>query len=236
MPDVEYYNYATSGAGNQYISYKIVESNHIYKFTDTDLILVMYSTYCREDRYLEDHWETPGNIYTCGFYNEEFTKKYSCPKGYLLRDISIMDMTHNYLKQLPGDSIELLSVPWEYQTFDFDLLNVVGTFRKVHDRFNQGTLHELVGRPEPGSNAWTCGHWYHWDVHDPKNEGKLFGDYHPNTVMYYQYLKKLSFKLNDYAEQYSNEVTEKLNQCKTRQELELTAIPYKHERKHSYSL
>ena len=134
-----------------------------------------------------------------------------------------------------SDSIQLLSVPWYYQTFEFDISDIIRTYLPVYNRFKK-SLHELVGRLESDSNAWKCGHYYHWDVQDPKNEGKMFGDYHPNTAMYYQYLKKLGFKLNDYAEQYSNEVTEKLNQCKTRQELELTAMPYRHERKGSYSL
>lgn len=63
MPDAEYVNCGLHGSGNQLISYRIAEANTRYKFTDTDLVMVLWSTYFREDRWVNGKWLAHGNIY-----------------------------------------------------------------------------------------------------------------------------------------------------------------------------
>jgi hypothetical protein len=55
---IEFHNKGKGGAGNTFIASSILESDLKYKFTDTDLILVNWSTWQREDRVdSEGHWK-----------------------------------------------------------------------------------------------------------------------------------------------------------------------------------
>jgi hypothetical protein len=53
MPDAEIYNFAQSGAGNLFISERVIAANQRYRYNKDDLILLMWSTHSREDRYIE---------------------------------------------------------------------------------------------------------------------------------------------------------------------------------------
>ena len=76
MPDAEFYNFGLSGGGNPLISYRVAETNNRYKFTDTDLVMIMFSTYCREDRWVTDRkWIAGGNIFNNKFYPDSWVKE-----------------------------------------------------------------------------------------------------------------------------------------------------------------
>ena len=50
----QFYNYAHSGAGNQFIANQIVETCKRFNWNDDDLILIMWSSITREDRYVTE--------------------------------------------------------------------------------------------------------------------------------------------------------------------------------------
>lgn len=96
--DIPCYNYGKSGAGNQYISNMLVQADHFYKFNKDDLIIISWSSVCREDRWKDRNWITPGNIYTQGEYSQEWVKEWADPLGYLVRDLATISLTKNYLE------------------------------------------------------------------------------------------------------------------------------------------
>jgi hypothetical protein len=96
--DVPLYNFGRSGAGNQYISNMIAHADSIYNFTENDLVIVSWTNVCREDRWVNGRWITPGNIFTQGEYDENFIKKWGDPVGYLMRDLSLIKLTGAFLK------------------------------------------------------------------------------------------------------------------------------------------
>ena len=50
-----------------------------------DLIIVMWSTFCREDRWITNrNWVNPGNIFSQKEYDDEFVQKYADSTGYLI--------------------------------------------------------------------------------------------------------------------------------------------------------
>ena len=51
----EFYNYAMSAGGNEFIANQIVEACQRFKWDDDDLILVMWSAITRESRYLANN-------------------------------------------------------------------------------------------------------------------------------------------------------------------------------------
>lgn len=69
------YNWGNPGIGNVGIFYKMVECDLKNKFTDRDLILVQWSSWTREDRYL-NQWEAYGNVFNSHFYDNRFIRKY----------------------------------------------------------------------------------------------------------------------------------------------------------------
>ena len=53
LPGYKYYNYAGVGLGNYAIQCLMLEADVRHKFNDTDIILVCWSTWQREDRFVE---------------------------------------------------------------------------------------------------------------------------------------------------------------------------------------
>lgn len=72
---IEYQNWGLSGAGNVAIQHRLINADVINRFTDTDLIIVNWTSWNREDRYHHD-WLCGGNIYNNPFYDRAFIKKH----------------------------------------------------------------------------------------------------------------------------------------------------------------
>jgi hypothetical protein len=74
--DLEFYNYGYSGIGNQGIQARIVEADFRHKMTKDDMMLIFWSTWAREDRYIDTTWRTGGSVFSNNYYDEQFVKKY----------------------------------------------------------------------------------------------------------------------------------------------------------------
>lgn len=217
-PDAEIYNFGASGGGNLFISERVAASNQRYRFTDKDLILLMWSTFSREDRYIKTRWEIHGNIWTQGFYDKQFIEKYTCVKGYIVRDLGLMTLTKHALQNFPCDSIMLKSVDPDYDERYYDgehpISEVVDLYRDfIYDM--PMTLYDHQKTPEGG---WINGHYYIW----PECTGsstKLHSDYHPNPKMYLNYLKKIGFQISDDTQNEISQITEDLMNIKNHKEL-----------------
>ena len=81
-----YENWGRGGAGNSFIFYSLMECHKRNKITRDDVVMIMWSSIGREDRYVGGEWRTPGSIYNQTEYDENFVKKFADPTGYLLRD------------------------------------------------------------------------------------------------------------------------------------------------------
>lgn len=215
MPDVEFYNFGVSGSGNTLISYRIAEANNRYKFTDTDLVMVMFTSYCREDRWIDSEkssainapgpgWLTVGNVFNNSYYPSSFVRDFADERGYLIRDAAVIDMTTKYLKTLPATSYCMLSVPFVTGADAADSRSrTPDDIRAIYEEtFNsfKPSMHELEIR----SN---------WKIleHDYK-----FKDGHPSPKRYHSYLKKLGFNLTDKSEEYANKTSDILADIEVR--------------------
>lgn len=205
MPDVEYYNFGTAGAGNMMISNRIVEADLKFKFNEDDLIMVLWSTFCREDRWLSGRgWIHPGNIFSQGVYDESFVENFADETGYLIKDMALITLANNYLENHKCHSIPLMSVPLDHQQ-DIDS----SVFKEVK------TLYDPIINKMPESlyalemnNTWENGHSYYLFNNPAHDSTKLFDDYHPAPNRYCQYLLKIGFKLSDHTLNYAHEVTD----------------------------
>jgi len=219
MPDAEIYNFGQSGAGNLFISERVIAANQRYRYTKDDLILLMWSTHSREDRYIENGWETPGNIFTQGFYSEEFVKKYSCVKGYVVRDLALMTMIKNSLENFPCDSVMLKSVEPEYDKKFFmgnAFEEVIELYRDVI--YSMGLpLYHFVHN---GKGGWINGHLYHWPSISYSSYDTPFQDYHPNPAMYMDFLLRSDFMLSSQTQEKVMKYNEELLKLRDRQSIE----------------
>lgn len=193
MPDVEFYNFGKSGSGNPLISYRIAEANARYKFTDTDLVMVMFSSFTREDRWVNDKWEAVGNVYSHRFYDDAWCRKYADERGYMIRDAAVIDIATRYVESLPCDSYCMLSVP----------------FVSEPERINDGKAPEdIVSIYSETFNKFKPSFKDTELVQNPVLDYQGFQDGHPATIRHYNYLMKLGFNLSDESKKFAEESTE----------------------------
>lgn len=83
------FNWGFAGLGNVGIFYRMVECDLKHKFTDRDLILVQWTSWSREDRYLTQ-WEAYGNVFNSPFYGDKFTKKYWHWNNDIMKNASVI--------------------------------------------------------------------------------------------------------------------------------------------------
>jgi len=215
MPNAEFYNFGHCGGGNSMMSNRIVETNCRYKFTETDLVVPMWTTFCREDRFKYGSWMRVGNIFTQQEYSQEFVREYADPKGYLLRDLAIITSTTHYLKTIDTDSFTMSGVPYDYQMDKKDHLKpTVNEILEVYKDTINLTPPALIDLELGGNFKW--GHEY-----IRQHNKELYKDYHPHTLNYYGYLKKIGLPLTNNSLEYANKVMELMSTIKKEEEFEI---------------
>lgn len=207
MPNAEFFNLGKSGSGNLLISLRIAEANARFKFTDTDLVMVMFTTYTREDRWVNSSWLTPGNIYNNQVYSEDWVRKFADERGYLIRDAGLIDMSVKYLENLPCDSYCMLSVPFREGSNECD---TAGT--KVPEDIVE-IYKETFAKFEPSM--------YELELRNWKVDYTGFNDGHPSTIRYFNYIQKLGFSLSESTKQFALDATEILKNATDR-----NAVPF----------
>jgi hypothetical protein len=80
-------NWGVSGIGNIAIFSRMLECDLKNKFTDSDLILVNWSSWHREDRVEKvGDWHSGGNIFNNPFYGNSFIKRYWTEKNDIIKN------------------------------------------------------------------------------------------------------------------------------------------------------
>lgn len=95
---IEYKNLANGGSGNCAIQSSIVFADIEYKFDEHDLVMIMWSSWLREDRYLRNQgWAFAGNIFNNHFYDRKFIEKYwSLENDYIKNITAILNIQKSY--------------------------------------------------------------------------------------------------------------------------------------------
>ena len=209
MPKAKFYNASQSGGGNMYIASRITEVNRKYEFCESDLVMLMWSTFCREDRWVKNRgWITPGNIYTQNEYdftNDAYLCNWADPTTFLVRDLAIIDITTTYLNNLPCDTLRMLSVPFEHQQ-DSDnnpVLTELLTLYKDLESAYPTSMYVQMNRNWGNSCAYYNSH-----------NRKMIKDYHPSPKRYCNYLQSIGIEISDEAITYADDATAMLAQIK----------------------
>jgi len=195
---VPFYNYGKSGAGNQFIANMIVQADRKYKFTTDDLVMVCWTNVCREDKWRDGEWATPGNIYTQNIYSNDYVEKWADPLGYLVRDCATISSIKGYLENLKCQhhffsmcDIHFTLDQGEKNTFNQNLKTV---YDEICDSYK-----DIITLPSFYNLLW------HNDIHlhkfKPQKEvyENYFDDGHPNPLDHFNFLKRL-FPYHEFKE------------------------------------
>jgi len=86
-------NWGKMGCGNQAIQSRLVECDMINKLTPDDLVLLQWSSWTREDRYLNGLWHCGGNLLNNAFYTDDFIERYWSWENDVIRNSTIIHTT-----------------------------------------------------------------------------------------------------------------------------------------------
>ncbi len=107
-----YQNWGLKGSGNHFIFNSIIECNQRHKFTQGDLVIVMWTGCTREDRYVNNQWVTAATAYRETLYGKEWVQRFgSDTRGLLLRDIAYIKAIQTLLEHSGVDYAQLNSIP-----------------------------------------------------------------------------------------------------------------------------
>jgi len=211
MPDAEFYNYGVTGGGNMLINIRLAEANLRFNFCETDLVMVMYSTFCREDRWIDGEWQAVGNIYNNHYYDKDYIMKYTDPVGFLIRDFAQIYSTHSFIKSLPCDSFFMMSSDHNFEfnfTDSIESNEVQKEVFKIYKPFLDTFPEPIFGSFIDVTDVPYVKYISFWDDHKPHL------DHHPSPDIYSDYLKHIGVPLTEKSDSYVKEAMDKLKLCK----------------------
>lgn len=130
-----YENWAQPGAGNSFIFYSLIECHKRNSITRDDVVMIMWSSIGREDRYVNGEWLTPGSIYNQTEYDANFVNKFTDPTGYLLRDAAHLTAAKTILDSIGCQYYFFSTVPFNVP--DDNVFRVFSVDHKIEKLYNQ---------------------------------------------------------------------------------------------------
>lgn len=103
--EIPYYeNWGLISAGNQFIFNSVIECDAKNHFDKDDLVIVMWTSIEREDRYVGTDWFPASHIERDKIYGSEWIKKFGNQiRGFLIRDLAAIRATQQLLKSRDCD-------------------------------------------------------------------------------------------------------------------------------------
>lgn len=204
FPDASFFNFGKSGAGNLQIAVRIAEANTRYKFNEDDLVMVMFTSFTREDRWVDGKWQSFGNVYNNHYYDKSFYK-YCDPIGYAIKDFGLIELVVNYLKNTKATVYCMPSSPVDNFIEDEMSSNqkaspesVVSLYKNLYSNLPTPLLEYL------GAN-------YPKVIYYDTNTKEKHVDSHPNPWSHYEYIHNNVMHLNEESKYYAKEWTDALD-------------------------
>lgn len=193
-PHLKYSNLGMPGSGNIAISVRLQEANKRFNFNKNDLVMVLWSTYCRESHWVDGRWLNRGNVYNS--YPDNFIKEYADPIGYLIRDHALISLTNDFFENQDCNFISMYSCPFNYtehNKLDLDSEKIIQSLQELyHKTCNDSkiNLYEVMN-----SNWLLCKQSIYEDINDIEHRIHR-EDFHPFSSIYAKFLEKHGIELN----------------------------------------
>lgn len=85
---------AGSGWGNYRIFRELWYLNSTGRIQSNDLVMICWTSVCREDRWWRGAWHSGGNIWSNSHYDDHFVRHYADPQHYIMRDEVLIGCTN----------------------------------------------------------------------------------------------------------------------------------------------
>jgi len=213
MPQAEYINVGQSGAGQIYMVAQLNQAMNKLNLSQDDLVCIMWSTYYRDDRYLDNGWVTPGNIYTQNVYPMDYVMKFYTPRGMAIRDLALIDTTSRMLENVNFDVLMTMSMPLtkheaegsHQQFLNENMEDVYMLYNNIDKNMLPSIFHSPVL-----PNGFEHTFKFEWN-------GELFHDHHPTTTKYCEYLLYLGIPISEECQQHAKECDVRSSKIKNRE-------------------
>lgn len=81
QPTWHYENWGLGGGGNQAIARRVLYRCRSEPLAPDDLVIVQWSSWCREDRFQVSRWISEGNVASAPYYGRDFALRYWSPEN-----------------------------------------------------------------------------------------------------------------------------------------------------------
>lgn len=110
-PEFDHFeNWGQAGGGNHYIFNSVMEADQHRRFGAGDTVIVCWTSFTRDDRYIGGRWHTLGNIFNTPIYEPKYLEDHYDERGYLIRDLAYIKAVKILLENRPGIIWRFLSM------------------------------------------------------------------------------------------------------------------------------
>ena len=190
FPQNNYYNLGICASGNEFAFHRLTEAHARYNITKDDLVIICWTNFAREDRYLNGAWQTAGNIFTQDFYPKEWVEKWFDLRGALLKTSSFVAGATHLLDSIGCKYVFTSMMPMQ-QLDEFDIIfadssydDIFTLYKKYYDQIQPSMVEYLYGK-----NKWTNpkGINIKWSTVDESP----WIDSHPNPIQALKYTNEI---------------------------------------------
>jgi len=187
-----YHNYGLDGTGNESVFHRLTETHARYNINQDDLVIICWTNFAREDRYIKGAWIPSGNVLTYhNRYPSEWVKKYFDLRGALLKTSSVitgathlLDSTgceYHFTSMMPMSFInqqDIIFADLEYQ----DIFDV---YKKYYDKIKISMVEQLyVSLP-------VCRNPRPATIKYKEEDKESFLDHHPTPKQHLKYVEDI---------------------------------------------
>ena len=155
--EIPYYeNWGKAGGGNQFIFNSFIECDAKYNFNKDDLVVIMWSSIEREDRYTGSNWLVAPHTQRTRIYGDKWVKQFGNEiRGFLIRDLAVIRAAQQILKTRHCDWANLSVSPiskMDRSTIDVIDLNHLNELHRRYVKLHTDLcLGKLVTEPHAHS-------------------------------------------------------------------------------------
>lgn len=134
-----YENWGKGGAGNQFIFNSLIECNRRHILNKDDLVIIMWTSCSREDRYVDNEWLVAASENREELYGKKWMKKFGQQsKGLMIRDFAVIDAAQKLLDCFNCDWLNLCSLPlvrFNFEKAEQDIKKDIITLDEIENRW-----------------------------------------------------------------------------------------------------
>lgn len=188
--DENYKNLGICASGNEFAFHRLTEAHARFNIQPDDLVIICWTNFAREDRYLNGGWQTTGNIFDQDFYPKEWVEKWFDLRGALVKTASFIAGATHLLDSIGCDYVYGSAFPMQ-QMNQRDTLFTGPEFEdifRVYDRYFQ-KINRSMTQHLYGDGVWKnpeglrIRFWI-------KETGSWIDD-HPNVQQHLRYLQDI---------------------------------------------